>query len=240
VVIISESVATRFFADEDPIGRRLSLGDTTPEIVGIVGDIRRASLTDAPRADLYFPFERVMSPSTTVFVRTQGDPIVVLPALQAAVRGIEPHAVLFDVRTLEQIAGESAAVTRLASQLLSGFAIIALLLAAIGVYGVMSYSVQRRTRELGTRLALGASPWQIVRMVLAQAGAIALIGLAIGTVAAFALTQVLSSVLYNVVPWDPVTIIAVAGLLGLTTLAASYVPAKRAARVDPTTVLASE
>jgi predicted permease len=240
VVIISEAVAARFFAGEDPLGHRINLGDVQPEIVGVVGNVRRASLSDDPRADLYFPFERVMSPSTTLFVRASGDPIAALPAVRAAVRRIEPHAVLYETRTLSAIAEESAAVTRLATRLLSGFAVIALLLAAIGVYGVMSYRVRLRTRELGTRLALGASPRDITRLVLLQASAIAVVGLAVGMAAALALGRTLTSVLFEVEPWDPATLASAAVLLAAATLAASYLPARRAARVDPVSALGAE
>jgi putative ABC transport system permease protein len=240
VVIISEAVAARFFAGEEPVGRRISLGDATAEIVGVVGNIRRASLTDDPRADLYFPFERVMSPSTTLFIRANGDPIAALPAVRAAVRRLEPHAVVYETRTLSHIAEESAAVTRLATRLLAGFAVIALLLAAIGVYGVMSYRVRRRTRELGTRLALGASPRDITRLVLQQAAAIAAVGLAVGTAAALAFARTLASLLFDVPPWDPATLASATVLLAAATLAASYLPARRAARVDPVSILAAQ
>ncbi len=240
VVIISEAVAARFFAGEQPIGRRISLGDMDAEIVGVVGNIRRAALTDDPRADLYFPFERVMSPSTTLFIRASGDPVAALPAVRAAIRGLEPHAVLYETRTLSHIAEESAGVTRLATRLLAGFAIIALLLAAIGVYGVMSYRVRRRSRELGTRLALGASPRDITRLVLRQAAAIASVGLAVGTAAALAFARTLSSLLFDVRPWDPATLASAAALLAAATLAASYLPARRAGRVDPVSILSAE
>jgi putative ABC transport system permease protein len=237
VVIVSEAVAARFFAGEDPVGHRISLGDVVPEIVGVVGDIRRASLTDAPRADLYFPFERVMSPQTTLFIRTSGDPVAALPAARAAIRQLEPHAVLYHTRTLSQIAEESASATRLAARLLVGCAAIALLLAAIGVYGMMAYRVRRRTRELGTRLALGASPNDIARLVLIQAGKIMAVGLAVGAVAALVFAQTLSSLLFDVAPNDPLTLAASLGVLVVVTMAASYLPARRAARVNPASVL---
>jgi putative ABC transport system permease protein len=240
VVIISEAAAARFFAGENPLGHHVDLGDVKPEIVGVVGNIRRASLADDPRADLYFPFERAMSPSTTLFIRASGDPIAALPAVRAAVRRIEPRAVLYETRTLSAIAEESAAVTRLATRLLAGFAVIALVLAAVGVYGVMSYRVRLRSRELGTRLALGASPRDITRLVLGQASAIASVGLAVGMAAALGFARTLSSVLFNVQPWDPATLASAAALLAAATLAASYLPARRAARVDPVTVLAAE
>jgi predicted permease len=240
VVIISEAVAARFFAGEQPVGRRVSLGDSEAEIVGVVGNIRRGSLTDDPRADLYFPFERVLSPSTALFVRTDGDPLALLPAVRAAVRRLEPHAVLRETRTLTQIAEDSAAATRLATRLLAGFASIAYLLATLGVYGVMSYSVRRRTRELGTRLALGASPGDITRLVLLHAAAIAAVGVASGIAAAVVFARTLSSLLFEVAPWDPATLAAAAALLGVATLAAGYLPARRASRVDPVSMLAAE
>jgi putative ABC transport system permease protein len=240
VVIISEGVVDRFFAGEQPLGRRISLGDLQAEIVGIVGNIRRASLTDDPRADLYFPFERVMSPATTLFIRTSGDPIAIVPGVRAAVRRVEPHAVVDETRTLAAIAEESTAVTRLAMYLLGGFAAIALLLAAVGVYGVMSYRVRRRTRELGTRVALGAAPNEITWLVLRQGGGILATGLALGMVAAFGFARTLSSLLFDVAPWDPGILASAVALLAAVSLAASYVPARRAAGVDPVTVLSSE
>jgi putative ABC transport system permease protein len=240
VVIISEATAARFFAGEDPLGHRISLGDMKAEIVGVVGNIRRASLTDEPRADLYFPFERVMSPSTTLFIRATGDPMAALPAVRTAVRRLEPHAVLYETRTLRQIAEESAGAVRLATRLLACFAVIALVLAGIGVYGMMAYRVRRRMRELGTRLALGASCGDITRLVLRQAAAILAVGLVIGAAAAVTFARTLSSLLFNVPPWDPATLGAAVALLAAATLAASYLPARRAARMDPASILSAE
>jgi predicted permease len=240
VVIISEAVAKRFFPGEQPLGHRLSLGDMQAEIVGIVGNIRRASLTDDPRADLYFPFERVMSPSTTLFIRASGDPNAIVPGVRATVRRLEPFAVVDETRTLTDIAQGSAALTRLATRLLGGFAAIALLLAAVGVYGVMSYRVRRRTRELGTRLALGATPGAITWLVLRQAGGLVAIGVAAGMVAALAFARTLSTLLYDVTPSDPGILAGAAALLAAVSLTASYLPARRAARVDPVAVLSSE
>lgn len=240
VVIISETAATRHFPGEQAVGRRVSLGDMDAEIVGVVGDIRRASLTDDPRADLYFPFERVNSPVTTLFIRASGDPAAILPSVRAAVRHLEPQAVIDETRTLSAIAEDSAAVTRLATRLLGGFAAIALLLAAVGVYGVMAYRVRRRTRELGTRLALGATPVGIIWLVLRQAGSVVGIGLAIGAIAAVAFARTLSSVLFHVTPWDPGVLASAAALLAAASLLASYLPARRAARVNPVTVLSEE
>jgi hypothetical protein len=240
VVLISQAAADRYFAGETAVGHRLNLGDVQAEIVGVVGDIRRASLVEEPRPDLYFPFERVGLPSVTLFIRTHGDADAALAAVRTAIHRLEPNATFYGTRTLAQIAEESAAATRLASRLLGGFAVIALLLATIGVYGVMSYSVSRRTRELGTRLALGASPRQITQLVLRQAGVLAVIGLGAGLTGTVAFARTLSSLLFGVPPWDPVALASAAALLALATLAASYVPARRAARVDPASILASE
>lgn len=239
-VVVSEAVATRYFPGETPLGHRINLGDMDAEIVGVVGNIRRAALTDEPRADLYFPFERVNSPQTTLFIRANGDPVAALPAIRAAVRRLEPNAVLFETRTMANIAEESAAVTRLATRLLAGFAAIAFLLAAIGVYGMMSYRVRRRTRELGVRLALGASPRAITRLVLRQAAITATVGLVIGTAATVAVGRTLSSVLFGVTASDPATLAGAAAALGTATVLASYLPARRAAKVDPVSVLSSE
>ena len=240
VVIISQAAADRHFPGEQPLGHRVNLGDMEAEIVGVVGDIRRASLTDDPRANLYFPFERVMSPQTTLFIRASGDPTAIVPSVRAAVQQLEPRAVIDETRTLAAIAEGSAAVTRLATRLLGGFAAIALLLAALGVYGVMAYRVRRRTRELGMRLALGATPVGIVWLVLRQASTVVAIGLAAGAVAAVAFARTLSSVLFNVEPWDPGVLASAAALLAAVSLAASYLPARRASRVNPVTVLSSE
>ena len=236
-VIVSESIAREYFPGESVIGRRLRSGDGQLEIVGVVGDIRRAALTDRPRADMYFPFARFADPQSTLFVRTTGDPMLALPAVRTALRSLEPNIVVHRVRTLDDIASASTAVTQLAMRLLGGFAAIALTLAAIGVYGVMAYSVRRRTRELGTRVALGASRADIVRLVMREGGVIALAGVIVGLAAGLLAARSLSAVLFGVPPSDPASMIAAAGLLGVTAMAACYVPARRASRVDPARTL---
>ena len=240
VVIISDALAHRPFAAEDPIGRRVSLGNDTAEIVGVVGSIRRASLADAPREDMYFPFEQSPSQEVTVFVRTTTSPADVAPAVREVIRGIEQHAVVYQVRTLDDIAEESAGVTRLAMRLLGGFAFIALLLSAVGIYGVVSYSVRRRTRELGTRVALGASRTDIVRLVMRQAVVVAAGGLVVGVGAGLLAARGLTALLFGVPPWDIAVVGGATALLAATALAASYLPARRAAGIDPASTLASE
>jgi predicted permease len=240
VAIVSDAIADQHFPGEDPVGKRLRIGSVTAEIVGRVGNIRRAGLRDAPRADLYFPFEQEFPGGTTLFVRATGDPLAALPAIRTAIRQAEPDALVFQVRTMAEIAAASAATTRLAMRLLGGFAAIALALAAIGIYGVMSYAVRRRTREFGTRLALGATRADIVRLVLRQAATTAALGLVCGIAVGLIATRALASMLFDTPPWDLLSLSVAALVLALAAGLASYLPARRAAHVDPTETLASE
>jgi putative ABC transport system permease protein len=236
-VIISESIARRYYPGEDPIGHRLKGGDDGFEVVGVVGDIRRAALTDEPRADLYFP---VNGPGFTLFIQTTGDPLAALPAVRTALRSVEPDVVATGARALEDIASSSMAIARLAMRLLAGFAIVALLLAAIGIYGVMAYSVRRRTREIGTRVALGADRGDIIGLVMREGGVITGAGVLVGLTAGLVAARSLSAVLYGVPPADPLSLAAAAIVLAITGLAACYVPARRAARIDPARTLTNE
>jgi putative ABC transport system permease protein len=233
VVIISEAIADRFFIGESAVGRRIRLGQQdSAEIVGVVGNIRRAALTDEPRADLYFPAEQGPSGETEFFVRTSGDPLASISALQSTLRAIEPRIVMPRVQTLDAVAAESLAVTRLALWLLGLFAAMALALAAVGVYGVMSYAVRQRTREIGTRIALGATRGDIVWVVMRQGGLITVAGLAIGVGAGVLLARSLSALLYGTSAADPAALAGAIAVLAAATMAACYVPARRAARVD--------
>jgi putative ABC transport system permease protein len=238
VVIISESIERRFFPEGGAVGRRVRLGDADGEIVGVVGDIRRAGLTDEPRADMYFPFERSPSNSITLFLRTSGDPNAVLPSIRATLRSLEPATAFVEAETMADIAAESLAPTRLTLWLLGVFAIVALALAAIGVYGVMAYAVRQRTREIGTRLALGATGRGIAWMVMREGSAIILTGLAIGLTAGLLAARSLRAMLYSTPATDPMTLTATAGVLVATMLLACYVPARRAATLDPARTLA--
>jgi putative ABC transport system permease protein len=175
-----------------------------------------------------------------LFLRTTGAPSDSVAAVRTAIREIERHAVVHEVRAMDDIAAESAGITRLAMQLLGGFAGIALALSAVGIYGVMSYSVRRQTRELGTRVALGATPGDIVRLVMRQAVLVSGAGLAIGIGAGLLSARSLSSVLFDVPPWDMPSVAAAAAILAATALTASYLPARRAARIDPATTLVSD
>jgi putative ABC transport system permease protein len=235
-LIISEAIADQYFPNENPIGMRLKAG--SPDggvIVGVVGNIRRSSLTDRLRADMYFP-----GPANTLFVQTTGDPLHALPAVRTALRTLEPAVIVDGARTMRDFAAASMAVTRLAMRLLAGFAIVAVLLAAIGIYGVMAYSVRRRSREIGTRVALGAARSDIIGMVMREGGVIIAIGVGVGLAAGLLAARSLSAVLYGVPSADPIALGAAAVVLFGAGLSASYVPARRAAKIDPARTLTAE
>ena len=240
VVIVSEAIQKRFFPNESAVGKRVKQGDQAMEIVGVVGNIRRAGLRDEPRADMYFPFERNKPGQITLFVRTDSDPERSIPAIKAAITRAEPNAFTASEQTLAHVASESERVTRVVLWLLGVFAVTSLTLAAIGIYGVMSYAVRQRTREIGTRIALGATRRNIVWLVLQQGAAIAAVGTVVGLATGLATTRFLSSILFGVKGTDPLTLTGAVTLLVVTVMAASYIPARRAASVDPAKTLAEQ
>jgi predicted permease len=241
VVIVSEAVQRKYFAGETAVGKLLRTGGTTTaEIVGVVGNIRRAGLRDEPRADMYFPAEQGPAFQTTFFIRTKGDPERALVSLQGAIKGVEPKVVITDPQSFAEVAAESVRTTKLVLWLLGVFAATALALAAIGIYGVMSYVVRQRTREIGTRIALGATRVDIVWLIMRQGAVIAAGGAAIGLLAGVAAARSLGSILYGVTPADPATMAAATTVLVGAILAACYVPARRAAAVDPARTLAEQ
>ena len=237
VVIISDAIVQRFFRGESAVGRTIKLGNRQAEIVGVVGDIRRAKLTDDPRADLYFSSGQGSDSGATWFVRTAGDPAAALAAIQTAIRGVEPGAVFVEPRTMAEIASESMQVVHLASWLFGFFAVTALALAAVGIYGVLSYVIRQRTREIGMRVALGATGGNVAWMVIRQGAMIAGIGTAIGLIAGLAAGRSLGALLYATSSSDPLTLAAASATLIVTVLTACYIPARRAARIDPARTL---
>jgi putative ABC transport system permease protein len=239
VVVISESVARRFFdAGEPVVGQRVLLQKAEAEIIGVVGDIRRASLTDDPRADMYLPFERQNGVGMTWFIRSRGGQTVSGEALRAAFLELEPHARIQPAMTLDQVASESTGSTQLVMWLLSVFGVVALALAAVGVYGVLAYAVRQRMREFGTRVALGASGASVAWLVLRQGATIVAIGLIIGLAIASWATRALHAMMYAVTPFDPATLASAAALLAAVGFVGCYLPARRASRVDPLRTLA--
>ena len=239
VVIISAAIQQQFFGGENAVGKRVRLGPTRAEIVGVVGDIRRAGLTDQPRADMYFPFEHAPQLGITLFVRTNGDPTAAIAPITSSLRAMEPRILVTESSTLAEIAKESMSTTRLMLWLLGVFAARRVGVGRqSGVYGVMSYAVRQRTREIGTRLALGATGRAILWSIMREGLAMTAIGVALGLAIALAAAQSLNAILFGVKAADPPTLLVAAGTLAISTLAACYVPARRAARVDPARTLA--
>jgi predicted permease len=240
VVIISEAIAKRYFPNQDPVGKQLKQGPTTAEIVGVVGDIRRAGLRDDPRPDMYFAAEQGPQLSTTWFIRTASSPTKALASLQNALKAIDSKTVFLESASLADVAAESVRTTKLVLWLLGVFAVAAVVLAAVGIYGVMSYVVRQRTREIGTRIALGATQGNILWLIMREGVVIAAIGAAVGLAIGKVATGVLESILYQVSASDPVTLGGATAVLLAAVLAACYVPARRAASVDPARTLAEQ
>jgi predicted permease len=249
VMIVTQEFARKYFANEDPIGKRVRIGAgdgaaranyKIREIVGIVGDIRNSDLAKPADAAYYIPLPQLMWGPPTLVVRTPGDPNAIAGEIRKILAAMDPDAPLYDVRTMEDYLALDLGRARFQTVLLGLFAGIALLLTAVGLYGVMSYTVVQRTPEIGVRMALGANKNDVLGMILARSFRMSGFGLVLGIVGAFALTRLLSSLLYEVKPADPLTFILVALLLGAVSLVASYVPAWRAARVDPMVALRYE
>jgi ABC-type antimicrobial peptide transport system permease subunit len=210
------------------------------KIVGVVGDIRNSDLVKPPAAAYYIPLPQLMWGPPTLTIRTQGDPNAVTSEIRKILTSMDPDAPLYGVRTMEDYLALDLGRARFQTVLLSLFAGIALLLTAVGLYGVMWYTVAQRTSEIGVRMALGADKKDVLGMILGRSFSMTGLGLLLGIIGAFALTRLLSSLLYEVKPTDPLTFVAVAMVLGAVSLVASYVPASHAARVDPMVALRYE
>ena len=244
VVIISEAMARRFWPGENPIGRRLTPSfhseQGTREIVGVVGDVKTSGLDADASAMMYLPFKQAPLPFLSFVVRTASTPESLIQPVSKAIYAIDKEQALTDVETMDQVLGKSLSGRRFNMTLLLTFAGVALMLAAVGVYGVMNYTVTLRRRELGIRMALGAAKMDVLRLVLGQGLTLTLIGVGAGLVAAYALTRLMASLLYGVKATDYLTLITVPAVLIAVGLAASYVPARRATKVNPTIALRTE
>lgn len=248
VAIVSESFAHQAWPDRSPIGQTLEGDHQQYTVVGVVGDMRGLSgqgargggLEREPQAAVYFPAAQLPERAMTLLVRVSGEPSAIVPALRDAVQQIDPAQPIYQVRSMEDWLGESAAQPRLTTMLAGAFALTALLLAAIGVYGVLAYSVGQRTQEIGVRMAMGAQRWQVLLLVLRGGITSAAGGIALALAGALALTRVLASLLFEVPARDPITFAAVGAILVLVALAACYIPAARATRIDPTFALRIE
>ena len=217
----------------NPIGRRLRSGKSVREIVGVIGAVRSSGLDKQPMPTVYLPFLQAARPRMSLAVRTTGDPLAMASAAKSAVYAVDKDQPVYNVRSMEQVAAEAEATPRFTLALLGVFAGVALLLAAMGLYGVISYAVSQRTAEIGVRMALGASGAAVLGMVLRQGIALVGAGVALGLAAAFALTRLLGSLLYGASATDPAVFAGTATVLAVVALFAAFVPAFRATRVDP-------
>ena len=242
VIVVNEPFAEKYFPHESAIGKHLKLFEGKPqfatrEIVGIVGGNKSFALEESLRPEMFISDSHMRM---SVVVRGAGDPAMLAAAVRQALRQIDPDQATSTFRTMSDVVSSSAANDRFNTLLLGAFAAIALLLTAAGIFGVLSYLVTQRTREIGLRMALGAQPTDVLRVIVGHGLRLVLLGLFIGVAGAFVVTRWMSSVLFGVTPTDPLTFTVVALMLGSVALLASYIPARRAMRVDPMVALRYE
>ena len=244
VVVVNQALAQGVFAGQDPIGKYLldfGPGSEKLQIVGVVGNVRHVGLETAPHFEAYLPFGQGHWPSAFLAVRTRtADPLALIPAVQNAVWSVDKTVPLAEVRTMNDVVSRSMLQRKFTMALLGIFAVLAVLLASIGLYGVMSYAVAQRTHEIGIRMALGAQRYDVLRMVVTHGMSLAGVGVILGAAASFGLTRLISRLLFGVSPSDPITFLGVAVLLMCVALLANYLPARRATQVDPMVALRYE
>ena len=244
VAIVSQSFARKYIAEE-PIGKRFSVRMDRSgrhrwmEVVGVVNAVRNRALKESPMPEYYTPFAPEGS-QWDIIVQTSGNPMPLVPAITRVIQAADKDAPVTHIETVDQILADSSVEPRFQTALVGSFAVLGLILAIVGIYGVISYSVVQRTHEIGVRLALGAQRADVLRMILREGMRLAISGIAIGTVGALALTRVLRSMLFEIEPNDPATFVGVPMFLTIAALAACYLPARRATRVDPMLALRSE
>jgi putative ABC transport system permease protein len=240
-VIINEAMKRQFWAHEDPVGKRVSgdNGEHWAQVVGVVGDVREFGLNREPSPEFFVPQSQSPAPGTLV-VRTAAEPGAMARAITRAVHDVDSQAAITRVMTLEQARYDSMASPRVTASLLGLFAALALLIAASGIGGIMALTVSQRVREIGIRIALGAQPSAISRMILGQGLLLAVLGVTLGIAGALALKGLMKSLLFGVTPADPVTFAVVGTVLIGAAIIASYLPARRAASVDPIDALRME
>jgi putative ABC transport system permease protein len=253
VVVVNEFFAQRYWPNEDALGKRITFDDlkTDPKwltVVGVAKNTLRAEWTEAHEEEVFLPFlqnrDYLENPAShfaylTLVVRSS-NPAALVPVIRGMVASLDKNVALSEVQTMDQVVAEATAEPRFYLLLLATFAAVALTLAGVGIYGVMSYSVSRRTQEIGIRMALGAQTSHVIRMVVGQGAILATVGVVVGLIGALAVTRLMSGLLYGVRPNDPITFIAVAAVMSGIALIASYIPARRAANVDPMVALRYE
>jgi putative ABC transport system permease protein len=249
VAIINETMARQYWPGENALGRRFKVGDPDSdvpwmEIVGIVGDVRQMGLDEPVKAEMYLPYQQITHNPWFIprdlAIRTTGDTSNLVSAVRQAIREVDPDQPVSNVATMAEVLGTEAAQRRMGMIMLVGFAGLALLLASLGIYGVLAYFVTQHTNEIGVRQALGATPRNILFLVLRKGMTLTLLGVVIGLGASFALTRLMSSLLFGVNASDPLTFVTVPLLLALVALVACLVPALRATKIDPLVALRYE
>ncbi len=242
VVVINQTMAHRFWPHEDPVGKQVNVDfpKLTATVVGVVADVKHNSLDEAAQPQLYLSFAQNPHIFASLVVRTTGDALSFSNAVRGAIWAVDSDQPVWKVRTMEWLLARSIGSQRLIMQLLIALSLLALMLAAIGIYGVLSYSVSQQTRDIGVRLALGAQPRDILRLVLRHGLALTLLGVAVGLAGSWTLTRLMSGVLYGVAAADPLTFTSIAGLLTSVALVACWIPARRATKVDPMIALRCE
>ncbi|MFY9575032.1 MAG: FtsX-like permease family protein, partial [Blastocatellia bacterium] len=245
VVVINETLARVIWPGEDPIGKRLNQGypkddELWREVIGVVNDFKLNGVERATSMQTYLPYAQEPSPGVSLVVRTEGSALALAASVEQAIHSIDKDLPVYSIWTMDQLLGNSLAQRRLTLVLLASFAALALLLASVGVYSVICYAVRQRTRELGIRMALGAQSRDVLRLILSQGLRLALLGVALGLGAAFALTRWMESLLFGVSATDTLTFAAIAVLLIAVALVACWIPARRATRLDPLTALRHE
>jgi putative ABC transport system permease protein len=241
VIVISESAAKRHWPGQDPLGKRAGIWQggfhDGATVIGVVGDVRFTTIDSVPVPEVYMPYTQAPRTSLMIFLRGRGDPATLAPAVRSVLRELAPAYPIYDVQPMTDRVAAASAQSRFIATLLALFAAVALALALMGIYGVMAFAVQQRTREIGIRMALGAEPGSVLRLVIGEGATLAAVGAIIGVAAALLLTRVMRSLLFEVVPSDPVTYLAIVAVLAGAALLASWLPARRASRVDPVEAL---
>jgi putative ABC transport system permease protein len=242
VVIIDETLARHSFPNQNPVGKHLqfSWGGQPREIVGVVGRVHDTGFDQQPRPTIYFPYLQAGDQTMSLVVRTDSQPAAILPSIKNAIRSVDKDQPVFNVRTMDEIASGVLSAQRLAFILLGIFAFLALALAAVGIYGVTSYSVSQRTHEIGIRMALGARESDVLKLVVGRGLMLGVVGVGLGVAGALVLTRFLASMLYGIRPTDPLTYLGVSFLLAAVAIVASYIPARRAAKIHPMEALRYE
>jgi putative ABC transport system permease protein len=243
VVIINETMTRRFWPDEDPVGKRLTITGNPPvscEVIGVVGDVKHYRLDAETKAEIYVSYLQIPNPFMHIVVRTAADPVRAVAAVRREIAVVDKDQPVHNIKTMEQLFAESISQPHFNMVLLGVFAAVALVLAAVGIYGVISYAVTQRTREIGVRMAMGAQSRDILKLVVGEGMILVLAGVAIGLAGAFAVTRVMSSLLFGVTAADPIIFAAIPLLIAGVALLACWIPARRATKVDPVIALRFE